>query len=61
MSTWVSWQYKAALGTARNKGDEALKKMNSYRGLMSMQKFFIPDTISSFLAIWINIVLPSVL
>ena len=55
------WQYKTAIGTARNKATEALKKMKSYRGLISMQKFFIPYTISSFLAIWNNILLPSVL
>ena len=54
-------QFKTTMGTARNKATEVLKRMRSYHGLMNIQKFFLPDTISSFLAIWTNILLPSVL
>ena len=54
-------EFKTVMGTARNKAADVLKRMRSYHGLRNMQKFFLSDTISSFLAIWSNILLPSVL
>ena len=54
-------QYSSPLITSNERAKLILKKLSSFRKLITMQKFFIPDTVDSYLTMWKNVLLPSVL
>ena len=54
-------QYDSAKMTVYKKSKLAKTKLENFRKLINLQKQFVPDTVSAFLTIWNNVLLPSAL
>ena len=54
-------QYKSLLQTSNERATLAQKKLSGYRKMVNIKKFFVSESVGSYLTIWKNVLLPGVL